>query len=467
MTHRVAVVGAGITGLACAWRLAVDHPGCDVVVVEASKRVGGRIHAGPFDGLVVDSGADAFLSRVPEAVALCSELGLGTDLVHPATGSALVWAAGRLRRLPDGLVLGVPTDLDGLAASGIVSEAGVRRAGADPGPREPVADPGGDGDTSVGSFIRHRLGDEVAELLVAPLLGGVNAGDADRLSLTAGAPQLAEVAGAPDLLAALRQRATPAPGTPVFAGFTTGTTTLTDAIVRALPPGTVHAGAPVERLERSPSGFTLTVAGGGPLTADAVVLALPAWAAAPLVAGLDPALEGVAHELDALEWASVAMTTLAVDTNRVAHPLDASGYLVPAVGRRTVTAASFASTKWAHLHRPGRAVLRVSAGHADDDSPVHLSDDELVAALTADLGEHIGLDGPPERARVTRWERALPQYRPGHLGRCRSWQHQVWDAHPGLWLTGASFAGLGIPACVRQGTEAAARVAASASWGDA
>ena len=459
MTRRVAVVGAGITGLACAWRLAADHPGCDVVVVEASPQVGGRIDAGTFDGVVVDSGADAFLARVPEAVALCGELGLDTELVHPATGSALVWAAGRLRRLPDGLVLGVPTDLDALAASGIVSAAGVRRAGADPGPPGPVVDPEGGGDTSVGSFIRHRLGDEVAELLVAPLLGGVNAGDADQLSLTAGAPQLAEAAGSPDLLAALRQRAAPAPGTPVFAGFTTGTTTLTNAIVRALPPGTVHTGQPVERLARSAGGFTLTVGGSGSLTADAVVLALPSWAAAPLVADLDPGLEGVAHELDTLEWASVAMTTLAVDATRVAHPLDASGYLVPAGGRRTLTAASFASTKWAHLHRPGRAVLRVSAGHAGDDSPLHLTDDELVAALTVDLGEHIGLDGPPERARITRWERALPQYRPGHLGRSRSWQRQVWDAHPGLWLTGASFAGLGIPACVRQGAEAAARVA--------
>ena len=465
----VVVIGAGITGLAAAHRLHADHPGLNVVVLEASARVGGLIQTEPFDNVALDCAADAFLARVPEAVALCAELGIADQLVHPATGSALVLADGQLRRLPAGLVLGVPTDLDALAASGIVSPAGVARAAADlnrvPSDLDlPVGSAtNGSADQSVGSLVRHRLGDEVFDKLVAPLLGGVNAGDADQLSLAAGAPQLAEVAGAPSLIAALRQRA-PAPGTaaPVFAGLPTGTGSLADALVAAMPSGTVRTGTTVTAVTAlAGGGFTNDVDGddSGSIQADAVIMALPAHRAATLVSALPGGLDHVADGLATLQWASVAMVALGIDTDHLHHPLDASGYLVPVAERRTVTAASFASSKWAHLARPGRALLRVSAGHAGDDSALAMTDAELVAAIEADLADHLGLDAPAATARVTRWERALPQYRPGHLERARSWQHDVWSTHPGLWLTGASFEGLGIPACVRQATAAARRVA--------
>jgi protoporphyrinogen/coproporphyrinogen III oxidase len=490
-TGRVVVVGAGVTGLATAHRLHADHPGIEIVVLEADDRVGGKVSSDTFDGLVVDCAADAFLARVPEAVALCGELGLADQLVHPATGSALVLADGVLRRLPAGLVLGVPTDLDALAASGIVSPAGVARAAQDLAAQDPDAqDPDaqhpdaaqratGDADAanplvaaadeSVGSLVRRRLGDEVLERLVAPLLGGVNAGDADRLSLAAGAPQLAEVAHEPSLIRALRARA-PAPTggapSPVFAGFTTGTATLLAALVAALPVGAVRTGVAVTAIDPMPAPAARSAADfvvhttAGDLTADAVVLAIPAHRLAPLIDALPGDLHEVAVGLGELEWASVVMTALAVRTEAVDHPLDASGYLVPAAERRTVTAASFSSTKWAHLRRPGRALLRVSAGHADDDHIMHLSDNELLAALQADLSGHIGMSAAPEAARITRWERSLPQYRPGHPDRSRRWQQQTWETHPGLWLTGASFEGLGLPACIRQGTAAAARVGA-------
>jgi protoporphyrinogen/coproporphyrinogen III oxidase len=460
-TARVVVIGAGITGLATAYRLHADHPHLEVVVLDAAPRTGGKIASDTFDGIVVDCAADAFLARVPEAVALCAELGLSDQLVHPVSGSALVLADGTLRRLPDGLVLGVPTDLEALADSQIVSAAGVARAAQD---LEHAGDAPADatGDESVGALVRRRLGDEVFERLVAPLLGGVNAGNADRLSLAAGAPQLAEVAGEPSLIDALRRRA-PAGGgeapAPVFAGFTTGTATLVGALEAALPVGTVRTGVTVTGIGVGADEFTVRTTAGD-LQASAVIAAIPAHQLAPMVADLPGALDDVARGLGELEWASVAMAALAVRTDAVEHPLDASGYLVPVAERRTVTAASFASTKWAHLHRPGRALLRVSAGHADDDTAVTMPDAELLAGITADLADHIGLSAPPEAVRITRWERSLPQYRPGHLQRCRHWQHQVWDTHGGLWLTGASFEGLGLPACIRQATAAAARVGA-------
>lgn len=475
---RVVVVGAGVTGLTTAWGVRRRRPDVDVVVVEASTRVGGLVHTSPFDDVALDTAADAFLARVPDAVALCRQLGIADQLVHPTNAGALVLSGSGLRRLPTGLVLGVPTDLDALAASGIVSAAGVTRAQHDAGPL-PVGERAAGGDVSVGAMVRHRLGDEVMDELVAPLLGGVNAGDADRLSLAAGAPQLATVADTPDLLAALRPAPTPgtgqpaAPGapagpggltapptpSPVFAGFPTGTSTLVAALVDAIGPTEVHLGTAVSTVaSRAGGGLRLDLADGTTLDADAVVLATPAHTTASLLAHLDDDLDDVAGELAELEWASVAMVSLAVDTSRVAHPLDATGYLVPAHRRRTVTAASFASTKWEHLARPGRALLRVSAGHAGDDRPLDLDDADLTAAVCDDLAEHIGLEGAPAAVRVTRWRDALPQYRPGHLARAADWQRRVWSSHPGLWLTGASFAGLGLPACVRQGNEAAERI---------
>ncbi|MCC5953219.1 MAG: protoporphyrinogen oxidase [Acidimicrobiia bacterium] len=484
---RVVVVGAGLSGLTAAERLCADRPDLDVVVVDAADRAGGKILTTTFNGIPLDCAADAFLARVPEGLELCRRLGLAEQLVSPAQRSAFVWSHGRLRRLPEGLVLGVPTDLDALEASGIVSSAGVARAAEDlerttPPARHhvspddagsPSGSPSGEGthggaDESVGALVRRHLGDEVTERLVAPLLGGVNAGDADDLSVAAGAPQLAAAAASDQasLIRGLRRQLAERsdPDAPVFFGLPQGTTTLITALVRALPAGTVRLGWPVQRLTPlAGGGFRLDGPDGDLLEADAVVMAVPSFVAARLLGDLGAAeLDAVVDGLASLEWASVAMVSLAVPTDGLTHPLDGSGYLVPAPERAFVTACSFASSKWAHLRRDGTALLRVSAGHAGDgDDAVQRSDEDIVAAVCADLRTHIGLEVAPTAVRITRWPTSLPQYRPGHLERCRSWQQTVAATLPGVWLTGASFEGLGLPACIRQGTQAATEAAAA------
>lgn len=459
----VVVVGGGITGLAAAHRLRRDFPGIGVRVLEASDRLGGKILTAPFAGMALDAAADAFLARVPEATALCEELGLGDQLVEPAARTAELWCRGSLRPLPEGLVLGVPTDLDALEASGVVSSEGVERAGLDLSAPED----GPAGDESVGSLVRRRLGDEVFEMLVAPLLGGVNAGDADSLSLEAGAPQLAAAARrGPSLIEGVRSLATKAGAkrsAPVFKGLLGGTSQLVDALGAALGPGTVHTSTSVESVVPTTAGryrIPIRHSSGGSdvLEADGVVLAVPSHSAAELVSGLQGETDHLVEVLTSLEWASVVLALLDVPLGQIQHPLEASGYLVPVPERRTVTACSFASSKWAHLSRPGRALLRVSAGHAGDDEPVYLDDDELMTRVLADLGEHLGLEGDPAEVRVTRWPRSLPQYRPGHIERVSAARQELWDQHPGIWLAGASFEGLGLPACIRQGWEAARRV---------
>jgi oxygen-dependent protoporphyrinogen oxidase len=469
--RHVVVVGAGITGLTTAFTLATRDPSLRVTVLEASHRVGGKILTTPFAGRPIDCGADAFLARVPEAHELCDELGIAGMLTSPAERSALVWARGELRRLPGGLVLGVPTDMEALASSGIVSADGVARATRDldatAGPAgEPPGDPEGEGDLSVGQLVRGRLGDEVYEQLVAPLLSGVNAGDADRLSVAAGAAQLATAARRhPSLVIGLREQQQAAldagsdPSAPVFHGIPVGTQTLTDLLLARLTgAGTpVHLSCPVESLERNGDGYVLRTP-QGPIEADRVVLCTPAPVAARLLADIAPtAAEGLAE----LEYASAAMVTLAVPRAALAHPLDASGFLVGAADRLpTLTACSWASAKWAHLADPDVAVLRVSAGRHGDTAALDLTDQDLVDALGVDLGTTMGLTGAPIEHRVTRWWDGLPQFRPGHLGRVRAWREDVAEHAPGVVLAGAAYDGLGLPACVRQGRHAA--VAASA-----
>ena len=439
----IAVVGGGITGLAAAYELV--QLGEEVVVLEASDRLGGKIRTSSFAGRPVDEGADAFLARVPWAVDLCKELGLTDDLVAPAQGSALVWAKGALRPIPEGVVLGVPTGVASLARSGLISPLGLLRAGLDLVlPRRRI-----DGDRSVGELIRSRMGGEVLELLVDPLLGGINAGDADRLSVDASAPQLADAARRHRSLILGLRGAPKAPPGPVFHAHPGGMERLVDAVVARLAGIDIRLGAPVDRLVADGGRYRLEPAG---VTADRVVVATPAFAAADLLA--DAAPEAAAR-LRAIDYSSVAVVTMAFPRSSVPGPLDASGYLVPKREGRLTTAVSWSSSKWTHLGGGDEVILRASAGSYGDGRALALDDDALVDALTAELREATGVTGAPTATRVTRWDRAFPQYTPGHLARVEEIERSVANALPGVHLAGAAYRGIGIPACIRQGREAA------------
>lgn len=415
---RVAVVGGGIAGMAAAWE--ARRLGHDVVLHEAGDRLGGKLRTSPFCGVPVDEGPDAFLARVPHAVDLCKELGLADQLVAPAEGKAFVWTRGRLRPLPAGLVLGVPTDLVGLARSGILSPAGVLRAGLDLVlPRTRFDD-----DPSVAEVVSRRFGREASERLVEPLVGGINAGRADRLSLASTAPQLADATRHRSLLLGLRGTAGSLDG-PVFNSLRGGMGVLADRFAAAL----VEAGVDV-RLGSTVSALP---------DADRVVVALPAGAGAALLDNED--LAAIAH-------ASVALVTLAY---RGAAPAG-SGFLVPRVDGRLMTACSFASNKWPHWSPgPGTMVLRVSAGRAGDDRAMALDDDALVAALHQELGEALDLSAAPVEARVTRWVDGFPQYEPGHARRVARIEAAL---PPHVRMAGAALYGVGIPACIASGRAA-------------
>jgi oxygen-dependent protoporphyrinogen oxidase len=439
---QVAVVGGGISGLAAAYELRQRLPDASIVVHEASERFGGKVSTSPFAGRLVDEGADAFLARVPWGLDLCQELGIETSLVSPAASSAYVWWDGALRQLPAGLVLGVPTDLDALRASGIVTEPVLVRPAA-----RPLAP---DEDASVGALVRPQLGDPIFERLVDPLLGGINAGDGDRLSVRSAAPQLAAAAERDrDLVAGLRSAPPAGPG-PVFYAPTGGMGALTEALVDWLR---AHA------VDLRP-GSALQVADAD---ADGVIVALPAHAASESLRRVAPTTAG---ELQQIEYASVALVTMAFDRAAVHRPLDGSGYLVPRTTGLLMSACSWASSKWAHLAPApdgvdgpdgpdGSVIVRASTGRLGDERFVALDDDVLVARLLEELAETSEIDGSPREVRINRWMRSFPQYEPGHLDLVDRIQRQLAEEAPNVIVTGAAFRGLGVPACIRQGREAA------------
>ncbi len=432
---KIAVVGAGITGLAAGYEAA--KAGAEVMVYEAAERAGGRIATSGLAGQLVDEGADAFLARVPWAVELCQELELAGELVSPTQRAAFVYSRGALRALPQPNVLGVPLDFDALADSGIMSAEGVKRARQEPDlAGTPLAE-----DESVGGLVRRRLGDEVADRLVDPLIGGINASSIDDLSVRAAVPQLAEAAArGPSLVQELSRLAASSatdPDAPVFYTLPDGVGQLTDELADRLGHQ-LRLSSPVVDL--------------GELDADQVIVTLPAAAASALVA---PVSAGAAELLDGIDYASVVLVSLAFDAADINHPMAGSGYLVPAVEGRTITACSWASSKWAHVGSPDTVVMRVSAGRYRDNRPILMDDNAVLTAVLSDLAATMGLDAEPHEVRISRWERSLPQFRPGHLELVAGIERALAQDAPWLQVTGAWARGLGIPACINQGRQAA------------
>ncbi len=451
---RVVVVGGGIAGLSAAAALARDGR-VSVTVLEGSSRVGGKLLRGEVASVITDLGAEAVLARRPEGVGLIESLGLSSQVVHPAVLSSAVWSRGALRSLPAGHVMGVPTRLRALASSGIVSPAGVMRAAL--GVALPARSV--EGDRSVADAIGSRLGREVVDRLVEPLLGGVYAGRADELSLRATLPQVAGRVGGRSLMRAMRSMSAPSSDAgPVFAGLPGGVGRLAEAAAAdvAARGGVVRLDSAVRALERTTSGWRLVV---GPavapeaVEADAVVIAVPAAPAARLLAGVAAVASA---ELGGIEYASMAIVTTAFRPSSFEKPLSGSGFLVPAVEGKLIKAVTFSSAKWG-WYPDDVVMLRCSIGRRGEASSLQRSDEELIAGALADLGSMIGVAGAPIDALVTRWGGALPQYAVGHLERIARIKEAVAGVE-GLALCGAAYDGIGIPACVGSGEAAATRV---------
>jgi len=440
--RRVAIVGGGIAGLAAAHALLTGGDPPEVVVFEADGRVGGKLLTSPFAGhTAIDEGPDAFLARLPWGTALARTVGLESSLVSPAAGKAAVWW-NQLHDIPQGLLLGMPTDVMALAKSKLIGWGGKLRAATEPFRPRTSIEP-----DSLGAYVRARFGSEVHVRLVDPLVGSIYAADTDHFSLAA-VPQIFDLASTSrSVLIAGRRMPKPSPDAgPVFYAPRGGMGALATATADAVRAagGTIRLDARVSELAADGDGWRVD---GEHF--DGVILASPAKPTAPLLAPVAPE---VSAAVAAIPAADVAMVTIAVDrADWPSHLTALSGYLVPKPMQRLVTAASFGSQKWTHWADGDSIILRISLGR--DGLPVlHLSDEQLLGAAVDEVGHHLGLGLQPRHARVSRWSGAFPQYRPHHAVVVAEAERHL---PAGLALAGASYHGIGVPACIRSAQAAA------------
>ncbi len=457
-----AVVGGGIAGLSAAYELQLA--GVEVSVYEASDRWGGKILTSRVGTEMVDAGPDTFLARASEGVELCTELGLADELVAPiAPVPAYIHRDGKLAQLPSGTILGIPTDLDAVAASGLVSAAGIDRAKQDAVlPQTTYVE-----DCSLGWYCRQRLGDELTMRLVDPLLGGVNASDIDHLSLEAAFPALAKIAKAsPSLLEGLREHrksigptlgsatstdeADQAPPAPVFYSLAGGMARLSDRLVErlqaptdhSLTPARLHLDTPIRSMEE--------------LDAQMAILTCPAPVASRLLATSNGE---ASRQLATVDYTSLAQVTFVFASDATDPILDASGILFPKVDGLVATAATWLSTKWAHYDSEERVIIRVTSGRSDDTRSFDMTDEQLTNELLSDLSTVIDISQAPKAVRVHRWTNSLPAYTPGHATRMNNARTALAEmTNPSVAIAGAAYDGIGLPACIRSGRQAAQKL---------
>lgn len=448
---RVLIVGGGITGLAAAHRLRTRlGPDAEIIVAEQAMRLGGKIHTVDFAGRPVETGAESLLAARPEAIGLAEAVGLGDAIVYPSNAKPALSLGGELLDFPAGHMMGIPGDPADVAA---IADAKER-----PDNGLPILDPGAD--MSVGELVRSRLGDDVLDRLVAPMLGGVYAGDVDRLSVRAVMPQLAAAlehhARLTDAVNEIKRPPSDGPRKPVFATIDGGLerlVTATSAAARA----EVRLGMTVRELRQTPYGWEV-IAGPVPdpirIKTDAVILAVPASPAAVLLRAVEPE---AAAALSGVAYASVALAAFAFD--KIELP-ERSGFLTPASEGKTVKAATFASKKWPHLGRR-RQIVRVSMGRLGEEALLQYDDATLAKTALRELGEHLGMRLPePVEQRVDRWGGALPQYTPGHDARIAA-AREALGVHRNIAIAGAAVDGVGIAACIASGQRAADTIAAT------
>ncbi|WP_100403356.1 protoporphyrinogen oxidase [Bacillus sp. FJAT-42315] len=459
---KVVVIGGGITGLTTAYYLQKqakeNQLALDITLIEATPRLGGKIQTVRKDGFVIERGPDSFLERKASAARLAKEVGLGEQLVNNSTGQSYVLVNGKLHPMPGGSVMGIPTQIAPFITTGLFSIPGKMRAAADF--VLPKSDP--QTDQSLGHFFRRRLGDEVVENLVEPLLSGIYAGDIDKLSLMSTFPQFYQVEQKYRSLVLGMKKTTPAPqkqaGTTkkkgIFMTVKNGLESLVEAIEHKLNEGSVLKGTRVEAIEhKQDGGYALSLNSGTILHADSVVVTTPHFTL-PTMMPQYRFFDG----LKDIPATSVATVAMAFPEEAITKDIDGTGFVVSRNSDYTITACTWTHKKWPHTIPDGKVLLRCYVGRAGDEAVVDLSDAEIEQIVLEDLNKTMAITTTPDFTIVSRWKKAMPQYTVGHKQRMADMYEQVDKELPGLFIAGSSFEGLGLPDCIDQGEVAVQNV---------
>ncbi|MEH7386777.1 protoporphyrinogen oxidase [Bacillus sp. JJ1521] len=455
--QKVVVIGGGITGLTVAYYLQKEarEKGLDIkcTLLEASHRLGGKVQTVERDGFVIERGPDSFLARKQSASRLVNEVGLGDKLVNNTAGKSYVLVNGKLHPMPGGSIMGIPTQIGPFITTGLFTPIGKLRAAMDfVLPRTP-----GEGDQSLGQFFRRRLGDEVVENLIEPLLSGIYAGDIDQLSLMSTFPQFYQVEQKyRSLILGMKQTTPPKPNGQTksapkgqFLTVSTGLQSFIDAIEAKLEPGTVFKGIKVDGIEKHSHDYLIKLSNGEEITADSVVVATPHHVTEAIFNDYS-----FFNSFKGMPSTSVATVAMAFPEEAINKDIDGTGFVVSRNNDYIITAVTWTHKKWPHTTPKGKVLLRCYVGKAGDEAIVDQSDDEIIKVVLDDLNKTMNITDQPEFSIVTRWKDAMPQYTVGHKDRIEQVKKNVAEHLPGIFLAGSSYEGIGLPDCIDQGEEA-------------
>lgn len=453
---KVVIIGGGISGLTTAYYLQKEireqNLPIDTMLIEASGRLGGKIKTVRKDGFTIERGPDSFLERKESAARLARELQLGDQLVNNATGKSFVLVNNRLHSIPSGSMMGIPTQITPFVFSGLFSPIGKVRAGFDfVLPRsKPVSD------QSLGQFFRRRLGNEVVENLIEPLLSGIYAGDIDQMSLMATFPQFYQVEQkyrsislGMRTLAPKQPKDAKAKTKGIFLTLKTGLQSIVDRVEERLEDGTVMKGTRVEKITKIDDRYIITLSNGKEVEADAIVMA----ASHKWLPSMFSQYKQF-HFFRSIPSTSVANVALAFPKEAIQRDIEGTGFVVSRNSDFTITACTWTHKKWPHTTPEGKVLLRCYVGRPGDEAIVEQTDEEMTRVVLEDLQKTMDISAEPEFTVVSRWKEAMPQYTVGHKERMKTLKQFMNEELPGIYLAGSSYAGAGLPDCIDQGEAA-------------
>ncbi len=466
---KIAIIGGGITGLAAAYELTLRarqaKTPIDIELFEQAPELGGKIITKKDEPYLVEGGPDCFIVEKPWALQLIKELGLENQLLNTSSGTSgtFVFDNNALHRLPDGVMMMVPTKMIPFLTSKLISWPGKIRMGCDlfiPKRKE-------GGDETLASFVKRRLGQEALDKMAEPLIGGIHAGNPENMSLLSTFPRFLEMEQDGGSLivgmlkrqkkmAEMMKKRPPASGPKktFFISLNEGLGYLVDELAKVIGNEKIHCNRKISQLNPTPDGhWTIEEENREPTTADALIVTTETYAAAGM---LENELPRLADLLNETPYVSSATVSMAFPRLAIPHALDAYGFIVPKIANRRIMAVTWTSIKWAHRAPQEMVLLRAFVGGSQRPELASCGDQETITMVREELSSIMGITSPPEKSWIYRWPQGMPQYIIGHLERLDAID-AITSQQKGLYLAGAGYRGIGIPDCINQGRQAAVK----------